>query len=302
MMDFNVDSLPPDVLACLERLKSYSSSIPPYSIEGFPEQYANDPKPRLAAVLVLLYYRSNRLRVLLTTRSKSLRSHPGQVALPGGKSDPTDRTPVYTARREAFEEVQLPLDSPHIHILCQLHPFVSLWRLLVTPVVAYLSDISLLDNLIPNEDEVDNIFDHPLEMFLDPSMCEGENLSVRGSTNWPYPEEFHNTSDVEWIHQYRMHRFRSSSTPIKGLTSDILILTAEIAFDRVPVYERNAPNQATPEQTIAWVMDETKRGALVERADRKPEPLNSQLARLMARREEESLIGSGTVTPTSNIG
>lgn len=37
------------------------------------------------------------LSVLLTTRSKHLRSHPGQVALPGGKTDPTDASPVATA-------------------------------------------------------------------------------------------------------------------------------------------------------------------------------------------------------------
>ncbi len=46
-----------------------------------------------AAVLVLLYERGGGgggLRVLLTTRSKELRSHPGQTALPGGKVDEGD--------------------------------------------------------------------------------------------------------------------------------------------------------------------------------------------------------------------
>jgi hypothetical protein len=37
------------------------------------------------------------LRVLLTTRSKELRSHPGQTALPGGKMDKTDAGVVETA-------------------------------------------------------------------------------------------------------------------------------------------------------------------------------------------------------------
>lgn len=100
-------------------------------------------------------------------------------------------------RREAFEEIQLPLESPHIHTLCHLHPFVSLWKLLVTPVVAYLSDNSLLETLKPNEAEVDNIFDHPLEMFLDPSMCDGETLSSKGTVDWPYEEEFHVGHDAQ---------------------------------------------------------------------------------------------------------
>ena len=73
-----------------------------------PDKYTDYPRPRFAAVLVLLYHqvhpnhdiqpdRDDGLRVLLTTRSKSLRSHPGQTALPGGKSDPEDGTPLYTA-------------------------------------------------------------------------------------------------------------------------------------------------------------------------------------------------------------
>lgn len=55
------------------------------------------PANKLAAVLVLLYEKAGELRVLLTTRDKSLRAHPGQVALPGGKVDTTDVDVVETA-------------------------------------------------------------------------------------------------------------------------------------------------------------------------------------------------------------
>ena len=48
------------------------------------------PHSRFAAVLVLLYEKNGELRVLLTTRAKTMRSHPGQTALPGGKVDDTD--------------------------------------------------------------------------------------------------------------------------------------------------------------------------------------------------------------------
>lgn len=51
----------------------------------------------LAAVLVLLYEKSDELRVLLTTRSKLLRAHPGETALPGGKVDKDDASLVFTA-------------------------------------------------------------------------------------------------------------------------------------------------------------------------------------------------------------
>ena len=55
------------------------------------------PKAKRAAVLVLLYEKSDGLRVLLTTRAKTLRTHPGQTALPGGKMDDEDEDVVKTA-------------------------------------------------------------------------------------------------------------------------------------------------------------------------------------------------------------
>jgi len=55
------------------------------------------PTTKIAAVLVLLYEQEGILRVLLTTRSKELRTHAGQTALPGGKKDAVDGDIVQTA-------------------------------------------------------------------------------------------------------------------------------------------------------------------------------------------------------------
>ena len=48
-------------------------------------------------MLVLLYEKDGELRVVLTTRSKLLRAHPGQTSLPGGKVDEGDRDLTHTA-------------------------------------------------------------------------------------------------------------------------------------------------------------------------------------------------------------
>ncbi|KAG8213157.1 hypothetical protein J3R82DRAFT_11565 [Butyriboletus roseoflavus] len=148
-------------------------------------------RKKLAAVLVLLYEQGGELRVLLTTRSKLLREHPGQTALPGGKANETDADLVYTAFREAQEEVGLPLGSPDIHTLCTLQPFLSHSQLIVTPVVALLTDPAILCTLKPCVGEVDHIFNHPLEAILDPSLSEKEPLVPSGSEHWPYSEEFY---------------------------------------------------------------------------------------------------------------
>jgi len=64
---------------------------------AFP-RHVHQPALKHGAVLVLLYEREGGgLRVLLTTRSKELRSHPGQTALPGGIVDESDGGVVQTA-------------------------------------------------------------------------------------------------------------------------------------------------------------------------------------------------------------
>lgn len=93
--------------------------------------------------------------------------------------------------REAYEEVGLPMDHPDIHTLCTLQPFVSWTRLLVTPVVALLTNLDVLNHLIPSEGEVDVIFDHPLEAILDPHLSAEENLVELNSELWPSDQEFH---------------------------------------------------------------------------------------------------------------
>jgi coenzyme A diphosphatase NUDT7 len=78
-----------------------------------------------------------------------------------------------------------------------LSPFLSLYRLAVTPVVAFLTDLSLLDNLKPNPDEVHEIFDHPLEAILSPELVASigttpfKPLSEYGRGQWPYKSKYH---------------------------------------------------------------------------------------------------------------
>lgn len=205
---------------------------------------------------------------MLTTRSKRLRTHAGQTALPGGRVDEEDGDVTFedTALREAHEEVGLPLNSPHFHILGRLNPFISLHRLIVIPVVALLTQPELLNDLVASEDEVANIFSHPLEAILDPSIAAKEPLSAIGSENWPYTDSDHyNTSDsvVEVLGNtsYRMHRFRTSGSPIKGLTADILIRVAEITYNKPTVYGRWALGQITDFAEVMKAIDKSTRAA-----------------------------------------
>lgn len=83
------------------------------------------------------------------------------------------------------------MDHPSIHTLCTLRPFVALSRLLVTPVVALLTDVSVLEKLSPSKGEVDVIFDHQLEAMLEPPLSAQGQLVAINSELWPSEAEFY---------------------------------------------------------------------------------------------------------------
>ncbi|KAG2435324.1 hypothetical protein HXX76_007399 [Chlamydomonas incerta] len=117
---------------------------------------------RAAAVLVGLFEDSSGVvRVLLTQRSSRLKSHRGEVCLPGGKRDEEDADDAATALREANEE--LGLDPSAARVLCCLPPVLSKHHLSVTPVLALLAPGAVP---APHPAEVDAAFTVPLAVFL----------------------------------------------------------------------------------------------------------------------------------------
>ncbi|KAG6745301.1 hypothetical protein POTOM_051952 [Populus tomentosa] len=113
----------------------------------------NRRKKRAAVLICLFEGNEGELRVILTKRSMKLSSHPGDVALPGGKMEEGDADDSATALREAMEEIGL---DPH---LVQVH------QLKVVPVVGLLARVEDFKPVL-NTNEVDTLFDVPLEMFL----------------------------------------------------------------------------------------------------------------------------------------
>ena len=119
---------------------------------------------RDAAVLIGILDRRPEATLLLTRRTDHLKSHAGQIALPGGKIDPEDADPVAAALREAEEEVGL--DRRFVRPLGLLDPYVSNTGFRIFPVVASVEAIA---PLTPNPDEVADVFEVPLSFLMTPA-------------------------------------------------------------------------------------------------------------------------------------
>jgi 8-oxo-dGTP pyrophosphatase MutT (NUDIX family) len=126
--------------------------------DAFKDRYF-DIKPnahtREGAVLILLYPQQQNLHLPLIVRPHTEKGvHSGQVAFPGGKKEKTDPDFVYTALREAQEEVNL--DISKVRVLGQLSPlFVFASNFMVYPTLAVMHEKPFLR---PNPQEVADIF------------------------------------------------------------------------------------------------------------------------------------------------
>lgn len=144
---------------------------------------------RQASVLIGLVERNNRLNVILTRRAQHLKHHPGQVSFPGGKVEKNDRTIIDTALREAKEEIGLHYEQ--VSVIGQLPKLVTVTEFHVTPVLAFVDS-----NYQPviDANEVDTLFEVPLEFLARAENMSAVNFTVRGATHRvlsiPYKEHF----------------------------------------------------------------------------------------------------------------
>lgn len=108
---------------------------------------------RKAVVGIHVFQSEDGLSILLIERSEYDGTHSKQIAFPGGKVDATDHSSEFTARRESFEEVAIPLDAGEvIGQLTEVNIPVSKFN--VIPFVFYHEN---LPELKKNEREVNEI-------------------------------------------------------------------------------------------------------------------------------------------------
>ncbi len=113
--------------------------------------------------------------VLLLHRPSNMRSHPGQIALPGGKIDPGE-TAIEGALREAHEE--LGIDPSLVRVIGTSDVYRTHSGFEITPVLGIIPpDIEI----VPNPTEVAQWFEAPLGHVLDPANHVGQWVEWEGS-------------------------------------------------------------------------------------------------------------------------
>lgn len=127
-----------------------------------------------AAVLIPVIDRDEPT-VLLTIRTQELASHAGQVAFPGGKIDPEDKSPAAAALREANEEIGLApaLIQPLGYL--DLYLTFSGFRILPT-----LGRVRPDFTLTLNPREVTETFEVPLAFLMTPANHQRKSREWKG--------------------------------------------------------------------------------------------------------------------------
>jgi 8-oxo-dGTP pyrophosphatase MutT (NUDIX family) len=117
---------------------------------------------RPAAVLAAFTDRADP-GILLLHRPSNMRSHPGQIAFPGGGIDPGE-TPVEAALREAWEE--LGIHARDVRVIGTSDVYRTHSGFEITPVLGVVpADIEIT----PNPTEVAQWFEAPARFVLDPA-------------------------------------------------------------------------------------------------------------------------------------
>lgn len=233
------------------------------------------PYTRRAGVLVILFGdKYGQISPILTLRSQGLSSFSGDAALPGGKADDSQESAYQVARREADEEIgfgrenaSLAESGINVEFLTSLPAYLSRNLLAVKPSIVHVSGNGLhldprtgIPSIIKHStSEVKEVFSVPLEKFLS------------NKDGW-YSSKPVSWGGLSW-NQHHFRTIRPSKmigetgwTNVWGLTANILVDVARLAFDRDPLMAHRSHGVVGDEKLIEELFN---RGILTEKIDKK---------------------------------
>lgn len=154
-----------DPIAVAEAGAAPAAARSDFDLNGGPPSFR--PAARPASVLAPLVARQGELWVILTRRADTLARHAGQIAFPGGRLEPGDRTPWAAALREAEEEIGLA--PSQVELLGGFDAYETVTGYRIAPYVGVVDPRFAAQ---PDPREVADVFEAPLAYVLDPARLE----------------------------------------------------------------------------------------------------------------------------------
>lgn len=162
---------------------AHAKMVPPERIDFLKSNSFSSLVPKKAAVLMLLYPKNEITHLALIVRNSYPGIHASQIAFPGGKVELYDASLSDTALRETFEEIGVAEEKVSV-----IRPFSEVYippsNYLVSPFLGF-SKSELSFDL--NPEEVSDIIELPLALFLDESIVVNVNMSTSYATNISVP-------------------------------------------------------------------------------------------------------------------
>ncbi len=134
---------------------------------------------RESSVVVLLFFKQDKLHLLLTQRASYKGVHGGQISFPGGKFDPQqDQNLIDTAQREVWEEISLCKSA--YQIVGKITPLrIPVSKMLVHPFVAFADSVDIAK---PDLYEITDLYQVSIEHLKSP-----QNLKWTNDKGVKYP-------------------------------------------------------------------------------------------------------------------
>jgi len=152
----------------------------------------HEPSRVPSAVLIPIYEHQGHYHIVFIRRTRTVKTHKGQISFPGGVREDTDATLLETALRESLEEIGLhPEDAEVIGELDDEVTTTS--NYIVTPFVALIPHPY---KFIASEDEVDEIIEVPILSLLDKDCLKPDTEELNGEEFPSYA--YHYQGNIIW--------------------------------------------------------------------------------------------------------
>ena len=150
-----------------------------------PDLRPEGPRTLAPAAVLLPIVQRDQPTVLFTRRTEHLSRHAGQVSFPGGRAQDDDKSLLDTALRETHEEIGVTRDF--ISVAGFLDPYETGTGYAILPVVGLLKKGFAV---VPEVNEVAEIFEVPLAFLLDPANREKRSGEWQGKRRDFYAFEY----------------------------------------------------------------------------------------------------------------